>query len=241
MTPQVCRFCSEVTAGYATTNFRGTELRWIICHACGFISQGPYSNDVEQAKNYGNFVILDEEFRDWHNWESLLKSCEYNAQIMDADRDKYPARRYLEVGAFSGFLMEQMRRRGWNVRGQELTAHGCAEGAAHGLQIDCCSVLEYEPGSEFDVISAREFIEHLWDFRGLIERCYRWQAPGGKLWIQTPVTDGGLKFERQLSFQPDHVSLMSLKNLDSALRAVGYTPVLLENRDGCGIVAAVKE
>jgi hypothetical protein len=247
-----CRFCSQpvrelrrqVTQGIPMKDGVVPEVNtdWAMCD-CGFVSQFPYSNDQEQAKFYGDFEIMDwdgEEFRAWHNWESLLKSCEYNAHIMDADRDRYPRRRYLEVAAFSGFLMEHMRGRGWNVRGQELTKHGCAEAARHGLKVDCCSVFDYEPGQEFDVISVREFIEHVWDYRGVLQRCFSWQAKGGALWIQTPVTDEGLDFKRRIAFQPDHVSLFSLANLRDVLLEVGYEPVLLENRDGCGIVKAIK-
>lgn len=215
------------------------NLPWAECHHCGFISQLPYSNDEEQQKMYGTFDILDPEFRPWHTWETLLESCQYNAQIMDAHgRDRYPARRYLEVAAFSGFLMEQMARRGWNVRGQELTQHGCDIAKEHGLQVECADVFKWDPKAEFDVISCREFLEHVWDFRGLLRRMFSWQAKGGVLWIQTPVTDGGVR--RNLAFQADHVSLFTLANIERALLETGYEPELLENRDGCGIVRALK-
>lgn len=236
-----CRLCgsSETKQLVQHDGRTNKDIHWLECR-CGFVSQTPYSTDEEQGKMYGTFDILDPEFRPWHTWETLLESVQYNAQIMDADRDRYPLRRHLEIAAFSGFLMEQMRRRGWNVRGQELTQHGCDEAAKHGLTVECASVYEWEPHAEFDVISCREFLEHVWDFRGLLARCFRWQAQGGALWIQTPVTDSGVRFDRKIAFQADHVSLFSLANIDRELRLVGYTPVLLENRDGCGIVKAIK-
>lgn len=237
-----CRFCNGVDFDELTQYDERTKqtLLWRSC-SCGFVSQLPYSNDVEQVKAYGiHFDILDPEFKPWHDWDGLVKSCEHNANLMDKYKGIYPQRRYLEIAAFSGFLMEQMRRRGWNVRGQELTQHGCDEGANHGLPIECASVFNWEPNAVFDIISMREFIEHVWDFRELVARCYRWQAPDGMLWIQTPITDEGIDFKRKLSFQPDHVSLFSMHNLRSVLTLAGYTVLNAWNHDGCGIVQAVK-
>lgn len=238
-----CRFCGE--GHYLNTimvfdHRTKKDLPWRECCVCGFISQLPYNTDEEQQKLYGEFDILDPEFRAWHTWDTLLQSVEYNAEIMDneADRKAYPQRRYLEVAAFSGYLMDHMKRRGWNVRGQELTKHGCEEAAKHGLHVEQSCVFQWDPKAEFDVISCREFLEHVWDFRGLMRRMFSWQAKGGVLWIQTPVTDGGER--RKLAFQADHCSLFNLKNIETLLLEVGYEPQLLENRQGCGIIKALK-
>lgn len=236
-----CRLCNSPNLKNLIQHDARTnrDILWAECE-CGFVSQRPYSTDQEQKKLYGNFDVLDPEFQPWHEWEGLVKSCEYNAQIMDVDRDLYPRKRYLEVAAFSGFLMEHMRRRGWDIRGQELTQHGCDEAAKHGITVECADVFDWEPKAEFDVISCREFIEHIWDFRELASRMYRWQAPGGTIWIQTPITDSGVNFSRKIAFQADHVSLFSLQNLSDILGAAGYVTLEKHNRDGCGIVKARK-
>lgn len=170
----------------------------------------------------------------------LVQSCLHNANMMDAFRDKYPLRRYLEVGASSGYLQWEMQRRGWDTRGQELRPADVEVGRSQGLKIECCSVFHYSPPFPFDIISNREFIEHVWDFRGLVQRCHSWLGHGGRMFIQTPTIDGLTDKSDRMVWGYGHLSLFTVQNLLDLGPQCGFEARLVEKTGTCTIVEYLK-
>jgi 2-polyprenyl-3-methyl-5-hydroxy-6-metoxy-1,4-benzoquinol methylase len=234
-----CRLCgfTELELG-PTTDSYGTPVSWVSCPACGFRSHTPYKTDAEQAAVYGS----PSDWLSAHgDWDHLVRNVQHNANLMDADRDVYPLRRHLEVACGLGYLAWEMKKRGWNSRGQELRPGDVDFAREKGLDVSCCSIFDFAPGQEFDVISTREFVEHVWDFSGLFRKAFTMLAKGGALWIQTPVIDRLPRFEPLPVYNHEHVSLFTLDGLLRELRASGFEIARAEIADvHCGIVKAVK-
>lgn len=239
-----CRYCNgnELDVEFDPLTKEIPNMRWAKCPSCGFTSHFPYITDTEQASLYVGEWVIGENPEDakWADYGYLRKSCEHNAKLVDQFRKKFPERRYLEVAASQGFLMHNMKDKGWNVWGQEIRSKDVRLAAERGLTIEQCSIFDYKPPTRFDVISCREFIEHVWDFRRLLQLCHSWLEKGGHLWIQTQVTDGARDFTNRYVYQAGHVSLFTEKLLLEALTAAGFTPFVTDRNNGCRVVRAEK-
>jgi SAM-dependent methyltransferase len=96
--------------------------------------------------------------------------------------------RLLDVGCSYGLLLDEARRRGYDVQGVELSSDGARHaGEVLGLPVIQAS-LEHaalSPGS-FDAIVMVDVFEHLDDPLATLDLCCELLAPGGALMITTP-------------------------------------------------------
>jgi len=115
--------------------------------------------------------------------------AEYGASIDLLQRETgLESGELLELGAAGGFLLEAARRRGWSVRGVEISPPA-AKYAREELGLDVFEgVLDdapYEPGS-FDVAIAENVIEHTTRPDEVVARLRELLKPGGYLVVVVP-------------------------------------------------------
>jgi SAM-dependent methyltransferase len=96
--------------------------------------------------------------------------------------------RLLEVGCGHGLLLDEARRRGWSVRGLDVSASAAAYARTRlGLPVDEIPVEDSSlDGSAFDAVVLVDVLEHLDDPAGSLRRCQQLLAPGGALLVVTP-------------------------------------------------------
>jgi 2-polyprenyl-3-methyl-5-hydroxy-6-metoxy-1,4-benzoquinol methylase len=97
------------------------------------------------------------------------------------------AKRLLDVGCAAGFLLDELRRRGWDVCGVELSTDLCHYARSQlGLDVFCGELSDapWLPAS-FDVVTVIGTIEHVLDPDGLVAAACRLLVPGGLLVILT--------------------------------------------------------
>jgi 2-polyprenyl-3-methyl-5-hydroxy-6-metoxy-1,4-benzoquinol methylase len=96
-------------------------------------------------------------------------------------------RRLLDVGCAAGFLLDELRRRGWEVCGVELSADLCHYARSQlGLDVFCGELRDSPwPPASFDVVTVIGTIEHVLDPDGLVAATCRLLVPGGLLVILT--------------------------------------------------------
>jgi 2-polyprenyl-3-methyl-5-hydroxy-6-metoxy-1,4-benzoquinol methylase len=97
------------------------------------------------------------------------------------------APRLLDVGCAAGFLLDELRRRGWDVCGVELSAD-LSHYARSQLGLDVfCGELRDSPWlpASFDVVTVIGTIEHVPDPAGLVAAACRLLVPAGLLVILT--------------------------------------------------------
>ncbi|MDH3227352.1 MAG: methyltransferase domain-containing protein [Thermoleophilia bacterium] len=104
-----------------------------------------------------------------------------------------PGGRVLDVGCGTGFLLEELARRGFHGRGVDLSPESVeiakgrlAElGASDRLTAEVGSAYE-PPEGPYDVITLTDVLEHLEDPRACVAALAEQLAPGGLLVISTP-------------------------------------------------------
>jgi SAM-dependent methyltransferase len=125
--------------------------------------------------------------------------------------------------------IEEAQRRGWVATGYR------------GLFPDLADKL----ADSYDVVSMHHYLEHTRDPRAEIDAAARVVAPGGYLLIEVPNPRSRLG--RLLGgywipwFQPEHLNLLPLPNLEDALRERGLEPVAAEMgpaHQSCDFMAA---
>ncbi len=109
-------------------------------------------------------------------------------RLLELVGDRAPGR-LLDVGCGHGLLLDEARRRGYDVLGLELSARAVAY-ARDRLRLPVREVpLEALPSDQdgrWDVVVLADVLEHLEDPAAALERCHRLLAPGGALLLVTP-------------------------------------------------------
>lgn len=126
-------------------------------------------------------------------------------------RDHFPKTRFEALDLSES--IDEAKRRGW------------ADEAYLGLFPD----LAPELAGKYDVVSMSHYLEHTLEPESEIEAASTALSPGGLLMIEVPNPESGFrKVLRRLwlpYFQPQHMHLLSMKNLETLLRRHGFEPV----------------
>lgn len=139
--------------------------------------------------------------------------------------------RLLDVGCGYGLLLDEARRRGWTVRGLELSAAGRAHATdALGLEVADATLesLDPETDSDLDAIVLADVIEHLDDPVGAVRAAAGLLRPGGVLCVVTPDPSSRtarLAGDRWWALLPAHTYLLPGSTLRAILVAEGLEPV----------------
>jgi SAM-dependent methyltransferase len=188
------------------------------CRECGTVQQPslPAGGDLQDLyRSMDDAAYLDEE-------EGRRATAR---RLLDLVGRYVPAGRLLEVGCGHGLLLDEARRRGYEVRGVELSAS--AAGYARevlGLDVreEPLETLSSDDG--FAAIVMADVIEHLDDPLGALDRCTQLLAPGGVLCVVTPDPSSAtarLAASRWWGYLPAHTFLLPRLTLRELLGARG--------------------
>lgn len=164
--------------------------RWKYCRClnCGLVSLHPRPTVQELMKNYEDYLPTPSEEID--KWEKMVK------QIIDKSADLIEARtntsrgKLLDVGCGYGFFLKEMKLRGWEVEGVEVSQTG------RQYSQDKWSIHVYSqpledldiPENSFDVVTLFYLIEHVNDPLVLLREVNRIIRPGGLILLRWPHT-----------------------------------------------------
>jgi SAM-dependent methyltransferase len=193
----------------------------------------PQPTDAELGALYSEeyYVSVDSRERGYDGY--VTEAENWRRTFRDRLRD-LPATpgKLLDVGAATGFFVEQARAVGWDATGVE-PSEWAAEYARNELGVDVqTGTLESMqfPDGAFDVVTLWEVIEHLQDPRLTLAEIRRILRPGGRLVLSTP--DAGsraarLSGRRWLGWRkvPEHLFFFDRANLDRLLGRAGFKPV----------------
>jgi 2-polyprenyl-3-methyl-5-hydroxy-6-metoxy-1,4-benzoquinol methylase len=140
--------------------------------------------------------------------------------------------RLLDVGASAGFFVEQALAAGFDAYGVELSDEAVASASSdvrQRLTVGDVNALALEGTAPFDVVTAFDLIEHVFDPVAFLQEIRRVARPGALLAITTPDVGHLLRHllrARWPMFQPmQHTVLFSRRGLRLALTRAGYTDV----------------
>jgi SAM-dependent methyltransferase len=198
----------------------------VTCERCGLLFLSPrlaqermlelyqdaayYESDVT-GRGYDEYLAVRE------NWLRTFAS-----RLRAIARHK-PSGRSLDVGCGPGFFLDAAAARGYEAWGLDPSAYAVELARrTHGERVRQ-GVLEaapFPPG-HFDLLTAFDAFEHVYDPPGFLEAAHRLLAPGGVLAITTPDPTSLLarvSGRRWVSFKiPEHVCYWSPETIRRAL------------------------
>jgi SAM-dependent methyltransferase len=147
------------------------------------------------------------------------------ASLLDLIGEHVSCGRLLDVGCGHGLLLDEARRRGFDVVGLELSRSAALHARqALGLDVREVPLEEFDTWDSFDVVVLADVIEHLDDPVGAVERCARLLRPGGALCVVTPDPSSitaRMAGTRWWGYLPAHTCLLPRATLHELLGAQG--------------------
>jgi SAM-dependent methyltransferase len=171
---------------------------------------------------------LHELYRDMSDDAYLVEETGRRAtavSLLDLIAEHVSCGRLLDVGCGHGLLLDEARRRGFDVVGLELSRSAALHArVALGLDVREVPLEEFDSWDSFDVVVLADVIEHLDDPVGAIESCARLLRPGGALCVVTPDPSSitaRMAGSRWWGYLPAHTCLLPRATLHELLGAQG--------------------
>jgi len=164
--------------------------RWKYCRClnCGLVSLHPRAIAQELIKNYEDYLPVHSEEID--KWKKMMNPIVNKSADLIESKINTGMGRLLDVGCAYGFFLHEMKSRGWQVEGVEIS------GTGRQYSQDKCGVhvysqpLEYLdiPENSFDVVTMFYLIEHVNNPLVLLREVNRILKPGGLILLRWPHT-----------------------------------------------------
>lgn len=218
-----CPFCGR--AEYRLLH-REDPFQMVKCSSCQFIYLNPRPTGEAILRFYQNY--LPEDGSSVEAWQRMMQSIFQRAANLI---ERYKKRgRLLDVGAGFGFFLSEMKERGWDVVGVEISQKALAYAKDRlGLTVYPGPLERIGfPENDFDVVSGFYVIEHLPRPMEFLQECYRILKPGGLLLLRYPHTTpikNLLRFlgiENRLYDLPAHLSDFSPEMIQQCLEKAGF-------------------
>lgn len=205
---------------------REGEFQMVKCSSCQFIYLNPRPTGDALLRFYQGYLPEDESSVE--AWQKMMVSIFKRAAELI---EQYKKRgKLLDVGAGFGFFLSEMKGRGWEVSGVEISTkaiHYAKNNLGLTVREGPLEKVGF-PESEFDVVSGFYVIEHLPRPMEFLKECYRILKPGGILLLRYPHTTpikNLLRFfgiENRLYDLPAHLSDFSPGMIQQCLEKAGF-------------------
>jgi len=205
---------------------REGSFQMVKCRCCQFIYLNPRPTNGALHEFYQQY--LPEEEPSIESWQKMMELVFKRAAHL-LQRFKVKGR-LMDVGTGFGFFLSEMKKRGWEVTGVEISQRGLNY-ARDRLAVNVYpGPLEKAglPEGHFDAVTAFYVVEHLPDPITFLKECHRILKPGGLLLLRYPHTTPIknllclLGIENRLYDLPAHLSDFSPETLQSLLERVGF-------------------
>lgn len=205
---------------------REGSFQMVRCPSCQFIYLNPRPAHESLLNFYQHY--LPEDGYLIQSWERMMRPIFTRAARLIQQRKRQG--RLLDVGTGFGFFLMEMRKRGWDVMGVEISqkAIDYAKGVL-GLTIYPGPLEEVVfPENHFDVVSGFYLIEHLSDPMAFLKECHRILKSGGFLLLRYPHTTPIKNLLRlfgipnRLYDLPAHLSDFSPEMIQRCLERAGF-------------------
>lgn len=219
----VCPLCGE-SACLPLHKEEGWQM--VRCSTCRFIYLNPRPTEEALARFYQSY--LPEAGPSVEDWKEMMAPVFKRAADLIERYQK--GGRLLDVGAGFGFFLAEMKGRGWDVSGVEISRRAIeyAKGVL-GIELQMGPLEEIGfREDQFDVVSGFYVIEHLPRPMVFLREVHRILKPGGLLLLRYPHTTPikgllhlfGIK--NRLYDLPAHLSDFSPEMVQRCLEAAGF-------------------
>jgi len=143
----------------------------------------------------------------------------------------------LDIGCGAGNLLLAARKNGWEGQGLDVSPGAVEHVRGLGFEVFQGELQQARfPSQHFDVITAAELVEHLFEPRLVLQEVARLLRPGGLFWTTTPHARGlsarvlGLKW--RCIWPPEHLQLFSAGGLKLLMREAGFREIRVRTTGG---------
>ncbi len=218
-----CPICEE--AGGDPLYLEGS-FQMVQCPSCQFVFLNPRPTMDSLIRFYQKY--LPEEGPSIESWEKMMKPVFHRAANL---LNQYRRRgRLLDVGTGFGFFLVEMKKRGWEAAGIEISQKAMDYARdTLGLTLLPGPLEKADfPDNDFDAVTGFYIIEHLPHPLAFLRECFRILKPGGLLLLRYPHTTPiknvlhffGIK--NRLYDLPAHLSDFSPKVIRGCLEGIGF-------------------
>ncbi|MFP4362289.1 MAG: class I SAM-dependent methyltransferase [Spirochaetia bacterium] len=204
------------------------DYRFQKCLNCGVYYQNPQPV-FQELKNRYEEDYLEYEIENEANFLGLMLKGLSDINFQEIiSRYAGDAPWFLDIGCATGALLEQMKKKGLNVKGVEISSI-MAQYGKNTRGIDIVNTDLETAGfsdNEFHFIHSSHVIEHVPHPGDFVREVYRILKPGGYFICTTPNASGfqaRLFQEKWRSAIADHMYLFSKKNLKDLLFWTGFS------------------
>ncbi len=229
-TDKVTRVC--VACGSANAEELGikNELQIVTCHNCKTIYT-PYSPWYTSSYFYLGYYLKSEEP------ETPPFVLQRLGEITKNFAPYRQTNRLLDLGCGAGDLLAAARTNGWQAQGVDVAAHVVNHVRQRGFEVFAGELHEAAfPDQHFDVVTAAELLEHIFEPRVLVQEVARILRPGGLFWTTTPHARGlsarVLGLDWRCIWPPEHLQLFSISGLQALLRGAGFRDIHVDTTGG---------
>lgn len=202
------------------------SFQMVRCSSCQFVFLNPRPTNESLLSFYQHY--LPEEESSVECWEEMMKSVFHRAATLLEQYRKDG--RLLDVGTGFGFFLKEMKNRGWDVVGVEISRKAMDYARdVLGLTVHPGPAEKVGfPDNYFDAVTGFYVIEHLPHPLAFLRECHRILKPGGLLLLRYPHTTPIKNFlhffgiRNRLYDLPAHVSDFSPKMIQQCLEKSGF-------------------
>jgi len=223
---RVCPACSSSKARKVGTK---NELEIVSCLQCRSL-YCPYSPWYNSEMYYGDYYT--------HHGIDEPPLVARRLTEITADFSRYrQTNRLLDVGCGAGSLLQAARDNGWDAQGIDVSASAVSHSRNLGFEVFHGELKEAQLAKgQFDVITAVEILEHLFDPAMVVNEIHRLLRPGGLFWLTTPNCRSLAARLMGLGWRvvspPEHLQLFSVEGLRTLLLRAGFSEVQLKTSGG---------
>lgn len=223
-----CNICSSSEERLITIQ---NGYRIVRCKGCGFVYVNPRPT-VEILKQL-YLSYLPEKIEDPLLWDAYMKEVFAKAANMLARR--FPkAGSVLDIGCGYGFFLLQMKKRGWQTHGMDVSETAVSYASGQGLDVTLGTLEDVKhKDNSFDVVTLFYVLEHLPDPLKALKEIRRILKPNGLLLLRLPHTTpivrvlSLLGIKNKLYDPPFHLNDFSPETIRALLRKAGFDKICI--------------
>lgn len=211
ITSQGCPLCKNTEKEFFVQAYdrmvpRQQNFKYVRCSSCSLVYLHPAPVDIEKyyPEDYGCHTISPKK-KQISQINQLAIRYHFSANkpeggvlirflfsqvsrvAMKTTLSPFGKNCLLDVGCGTGKFLYRHQQLGWHVRGIDISQKACHACWEQGLEVHHGNVFsaDYDRNS-FDVITLRQFIEHVSDPVRVLRRVAEFLVPDGKILVSTP-------------------------------------------------------
>jgi SAM-dependent methyltransferase len=207
--------------------------RWYYrqCRRCSLVALYPKPTLQELIKNYTDYLPTNR--KEINKWESMMKPINSASANLITSKTGISKGRLLDIGCGYGFFLNEMKSRGWQVEGIEISQTGRQyirdtwHINVYSEPLEHCNIQE----NTYDVVTLFYVIEHVHDPGLLLKTVHTILKPGGCILLRWPHTTpivrvlGPLSRHLDLYHTPYHLYDFSPRTIKKLLHLSNFKDI----------------